>query len=159
MYEERKHFPTSLQFFIMSLFRPKQVHTWLDSPLEDRQDLFPSFKEFVTYMKMFPLSDYNEHFIPFSELCHPCSIHYDFYANFKSMDYDLGAMLSYLSIPTSYYPSVNAYHETEELMSDYYKLVTWKEKKDLFDAFQNELDMYYSVYPEESNSHKQLLSL
>ena len=163
LYADRKHFPSSLQLFIMSLFRPKQVHSWLESPAEERRIsrriLFPSFREFVTYMTLFPLGDYNEHFSPFSEMCDPCAIHYDFYANFKTMDYDLEEVLNYLSIPTSYYPSDTPKHKTEKFMNEYYKLVPWKEKKALFDAFQNELDLYYSLYPEESNSHKQLLEL
>lgn len=159
MYAERKHFPNDVQLFIMTLFRPKQVHAWLDSPATERHVLFPSFKEFVTYMKMFPLSDYNEHFSPFTELCYPCSIRYDFYANFKSMEYDLGAVIDYLSVPSSYYPLEGINHDTQELMNDYYTLLSWKEKKDLFDALQKELDFYYSLYPEESNFHEKLLLL
>lgn len=105
---------------------------------------------------MFPLSDYNEHFSPFTELCHPCSIHYDFYANFKTMEYDLGAVIDYLSIPSSYYPFEGINHVTQELMNDYFTLVNWKEKKDLFNALREELDLYYSLYPEERNSQEYL---
>ena len=159
VYADRKHFPNSLQLFIMSLFRPKQVHSWLVSPAQDRHIIYPSFREFITYMTMFPLGDYNEHFSPFTEVCHPCAINYDFYGNFKIMDYDIEAVLNYLSIPTSYYPFDTPKHNTEQFVNDYYKLVPWKEKKALFDAFQNELDLYYSLHPEESNSHKQLLEL
>ena len=157
VYSDRKHFPTSLQLFIMSLFRPNQIHTWLDFPASD---IYPSFKEFVTYMKMFPLSDYNEHFSPFSELCHPCAINYDFYANFKRMDHDVRAVLEYLNIPSSYYPSVSeANNTTKQLMNKYYKLITWRERTALFSTFQNELNLYYALYPEESDTHKQLLAL
>ena len=159
LYAERKHFPASLQLFIVSLFRPKYVHTWLESQTEDRHVLFPSFKEFVNYMSIFSLQDYNEHFIPFSELCHPCAIGYDLYANFKTMDYDIEAVLEYLSIPSSYYPSVASHHHTKELMNDYYRLITWREKKALFNTFQNDLDLYYALYPEETNTHKQLLEI
>lgn len=159
VYGERKHFPASLQLFIVSLFRPKYVHTWIESKADDRHMLFPSFKEFVNYMNMFPLSDYNEHFIPFSELCYPCSIGYDFYANFKSMDYDIGAVLDYLTIPSSYYPSVVSHHHTEELINDYFRLLSWREKKALFSTLQNDLDMYYALYPEETNTHTQWLKI
>ena len=160
VYADRKHFPSSLQLFIMSLFRPSQVQMWLESVPEKRHSIFPSFKEFVTYMKMFPLGDYNEHFAPFSELCHPCSIEYDFYANFKIMDYDTTAVLEYLSIPSSYYPSfVTTSHNTTGLMNEYYRLVSWREKTALFNAFRTDLNMYYSLYPEENYMHQQLLSL
>ena len=108
---------------------------------------------------MFPLGDYNEHFSSFTEVCHPCAINYDFYGNFKIMDYDIEAVLNYLSIPTTYYPFDTPKHNTEQFVNDYYKLVPWKEKKALFDAFQNELDLYYSLYPEESKLHKWLLEL
>ena len=160
MYEERKHFPSSLQLFIMSLFRPNQVKLWLESMPEKRHSIFPSFKEFVTYMKMFPLGDYNEHFAPFSELCHPCSIAYDFYANFKIMDYDISAILEYLSIPSSYYPtSPGSNQNTTGLMTEYYRLLSLRDKRALFSAFQTELSMYYSLYPEEINMHHQFLTV
>ena len=159
VYAERRHFPSSLQLFIMSLFRPSQIRVWLESLPDKRHSIFPSFKEFVTYMKMFPLGDYNEHFAPFSELCHPCSIKYDFYANFKSMDYDITAVLEYLSIPSSYYPSVvESSHNTTALMEEYFRLITWREKMALFNAFRTDLNFYYSLYPENIDIHKQLLT-
>lgn len=109
---------------------------------------------------MFPPEDYNEHFAPFSELCHPCSVEYDFYANFKSMDYDIAAILDYLSIPLSYYPSTtSSLHNTSELMDDYYRLITQREKVALFKSFQYDLNLYYSLYPEEAESHMRLLAI
>ena len=161
MYEQYKHFPANVQLFIMSLWRPGQVHTWLDSHTKpgnssQTKDIFPSFPEFVNYMQKFPLQHYNEHFSPFSELCQPCAIQYDLYANFKSMHYDLYAVLDYLSIPASYYPSVGSNQGTRLLMKDYYKQVAWMVKKGLFSVFRHELELYYSLYPEETNSHKEL---
>lgn len=108
---------------------------------------------------MFPLGDYNEHFAPFSELCHPCSVNYDFYANFKIMDYDIAAVLEYLSIPSSYYPVAVGSKNTAELMNEYYRLITWREKTALFNAIRRDLDLYYSLYPEDTDSHKHLLNM
>ena len=108
-------------------------------------------------MKMFPLGDYNEHFAPFYELCHPCSVNYDFYANFKTMEYDITAVLEYLSIPLSYYPAFFGSKNTTELVTEYFKLITWREKTALFNAFRREFNLYYSLYPEETDSHKELL--
>ncbi|CAI8038046.1 Carbohydrate sulfotransferase 14 [Geodia barretti] len=157
VYGERKHFPSNLQLFIMSLFRPRQIQVWLESLPEKRHTIFPSFKEFVTYMKMFPLGDYNEHFAPFYELCQPCSVNYDFYGNFKIMDYDITSVLEYLSIPLSYYPAFVRSKNTMELVNEYYRLIPWREKTALFNAFRKDLNLYYSLYPEETGAHKQLL--
>ena len=120
--------------------------------------IFPTFGEFIQFMNMFPLNDYNEHFTPSLGLCFPCALHYDFYANFKSLDYDIFAVLDYLHISSSFYPKLISHIETptRTLLHHYFGKLTWQQKKSIFGTFSQELEFYYSLHPEEENMHRVL---
>ena len=121
-------------------------------------DIHPSFGEFLKYMTLHPLESYNEHFVPDLRLCYPCAVRYDFYANFKVYDYDVNAVMRHLGIPESYYPHKLAHpgHPTEEFMSLYYGRVSADTKRRITTVLSEELDFYYSLYPEEREMHATL---
>lgn len=161
IYEQRRHFPANVQTYILSHFRRQQYQAWLSSwhtyeNSSQAADIHPTFQEFVQFMTLFPLNEYNEHFSPFLELCHPCAIHYDFYANFKTLHYDLYALMSYLNIPPSYYPSTTSYHSTKNLMNTYFGQLSNAEKHHFYHTFHHELNFYCSLHPEERYSHNHL---
>ena len=76
-----KHFLGHLKAAILNLFRPATLRKGMADKSVKLQVLF---EEFVDYMTVFPLHDYNEHFQPVMDLCAPCAIPYDFYLNFDS---------------------------------------------------------------------------
>ncbi len=154
---KRHFFPDNLKWYIVQRSRREQLSEDLRNGNISRS-LHPSFLEFVHFMSLFDLSTYNEHFKPVLDLCFPCAIQYDFYANFKSLDYDLYALMDYLGIPSSYYPKAISHisKPTEDYMKLYYSKVDDEAKRRLFDAFARELDFYYSLHPEEEGMHKHL---
>ncbi len=161
IYEQRRLFPAHIQAFILSHFRREEYRAWLSSwhtlrNSSQTTDIHPTFQEFVQFMALFPLNEYNEHFSPFLELCHPCAIHYDFYANFKTLHYDLYALMNYLTIPPSYYPSITSYYSTRLLMKEYFGQLSSEDKRHLYHKFRHELDFYCSLHPEEQYSHNHL---
>ena len=99
--ELRKHFPERLKAYILKQFRKPEFEAWIavnDSSI----DIHPTFEEFIHFMEMFPLTFYNEHFKPSLELCSPCAINYDLFLNFKTLEYDLFALMEYLGMCSNY---------------------------------------------------------
>lgn len=153
----RKQFPERLKAYILRTYNKKILNAWIDYG-NYSIDLHPSFSDFLKFMMKFPLNIYNEHFKPLLELCYPCAVHYDFYLNFKSMEYDVYALMHYLGIPYEYYPSYVSHPEkpTARLLEHYFGSVALAEKVKLFRVFSKELEFYYSLYPEEWGMHKDL---
>ena len=118
-------------------------------------DIHPTFSEFLEFMLLYPLSYYNEHFKPVLDLCFPCAIHYDFYANFKSQDYDVYAMMDYLGIPSTYYPHTILHKGTPtgSYLQKYYQALPAVLKAQIVQTLRSELEFYYTLYPEERNMH------
>ena len=143
------HFPDRLKGYILRRFRKPEYQKWLEMGNQS-MDIHPTFIEFLRFMLLYPLSVYNEHFKPVLDLCFPCAIHYDFYANFKSQNYDVFAVMDYLGIPSSYYPSVLLKDKpTGDYLQDYFRMLPADFKDHMFLTFRPELEFYYALYPEQ----------
>ncbi len=107
-------------------------------------------------MAEFPFNTYNEHFVPILNLCSPCAVRYNFYANFKTLSYDMYATLGMLDIPSVSYPTRMGHpmHSTDEYLASYYNKVSSKVRETVVGVFQEELEFYYALYPEERESHR-----
>ena len=148
-----RHFPDRLKGYILRRFRKLEYQKWLEIGNQSI-DIHPTFIEFLRFMLLYPLSYYNEHFKPVLQLCFPCAIHYDFYANFKTQNYDVFAMMDYLGISSSYYPSVLFKDKpTGDYLREYFQLLPTDFKDQIFQTFRTELEFYYALYPEERNMH------
>lgn len=91
----RKFFPERLKAYILKKYRRSEFQEWI-SKNNSSVDIHPSFDEFIQFMNTFPLSVYNEHFKPFLELCNPCAVKFDLFMNFKTLEYDIFALMEYL---------------------------------------------------------------
>ena len=104
----------------------------------------------------------DEHFKPIIYLCHPCAINYNFYDNFKLLPNDANAVLEHFKLNSSYYDNKSfishTSYKTSDLVTKYFSELTTSQKKALFHSFADELDFYYSLYPEEKDSHLNLLA-
>ena len=155
-FKNRNAFPDKVKLFILQRFRRGSVQQWLRR--NQSTPLSPTFSEFLLFMSTYPLSEYNEHFMPVLDLCSPCAVHYDFYANFKSLDYDVFAVLDYLNISSAFYPKAISHIQTptSTYLETYFGKLPWQHKKSLFGVFSQELQFYYSLYPEEEGMHRTL---
>ena len=117
----------------------------------------PTFAEFVKYYLLFH-DELDDHFQLMVDICHPCTVKYDFYANFQTIDYDVDALLRLMHIPHQYYFNSIQYkrnlmpkpvHSTSELVVKYYNQLSNELKNRLFKQLSNDLDFYYSLYPME----------
>jgi len=149
-----RHFPDKLKGYILRRFRKVEFWKWVEGGNES-VNIHPTFAEFLQFMLLYPLSYYNEHFKPVLNLCFPCAVHYDFYANFKSQDYDIYALMDYLGIPSAYYPHHVSRKDkpTKNYLQEYYQALPADLKEEIVQAFRTELEFYYTLYPEERNMH------
>ena len=138
-------FPNNIKHYILKLFRGDEV----ENRISKQEHLNITFSEYIRYMTMFPLEDYNEHFVPVTNLCYPCAVKYDFYMNFDAMNYDVHALMHYLNIPMQHYPNQvdHIYYSTEDLLQDYFKSVSPEELANLLNTLSEEIDFYSSLYP------------
>ena len=153
----RKKFPDRLKAYILNLYDHDSLESWI-SAKNYSKDIHPTFQQFLKFMSQFSLSSYNEHFTPFLKLCFPCAVDYDLVLSFKTLEYDLYALMEYLRIPSSYYPAVISHSSvpTSSNVKEYYKHVSSEVKASVFQKLRHELDYYYSIHPEEKSMHKYL---
>ena len=104
---------------------------------------------------------YEQHFRPIAELCHPCRTRFDFYGNFKFFEEDAAVLKLRLHAKDEYLRLgyYNAATETSYLLSEYYEQLSEKQKWLVFYRFLPELDFFYRIFPEELNTHKQILKI
>ena len=158
-YTIRRNFPERLKAYILKKFRTEEFEDWIaDDEAHTTIDIHPSFSEFLLFMTMFPMNRYNEHFKPTLQLCFPCAVHYDLFLNFKMMEYDTFALMQFLDIPFQYYPESIAHKmaPTENYLEEYFSDVDTELKVKVFNAFRDELEFYYTIYPEEWGMHHDL---
>ena len=155
-YSRRRYFPDDTKLHILELYQKDELHKWLLG--DQTTDLHPSFSDYIQWWSEYPSTIYNDHFRTVTELCSPCSVHYDFYANFKVYDYDIYALLDYLDIPKSLYPRVISHPglPTSEYLNKYYGELSPEYKHLVYNRLSEELDFYYSLYPEETGIHEML---
>lgn len=113
--------------------------------------LHPTFPEFIDYMVETPFGELDDHFLPVTEICQPCSIHYDFYANFKLLSYDVEAMFHLLGIPQGYYTHSVEHpnRPTEQLLTEFFSQLSDAQVMRLMQKLSHEQNFYQSLYPEE----------
>ena len=137
-----------LQINIIRNYRKKRKYVKNGKRLKTA--MHPAFIEFIDYMVETPFGDMDDHFLPVTEVCQPCSIHYDFYANFKLLSYDIGSIFHLLDIPQSYYlhsvehPS----QPTEQLLFEYFSQLSDEQTTRLTHRLSFEQKFYQSLYPE-----------
>ena len=121
--------------------------------------------DFETYLKWIvdtPNYKLNEHFAPIVDLSQPCRIRYNFYGNFKMYSSDMKAITARLHVPHEWFVDKSSHkhgRDTKDLMVPFYSVVSNETKQRLVKDIWRDLDFYYSLYPEETGSHNQILGL
>ena len=74
------------------------------------------------------------------------------------LEYDVFALMQFLDIPFQFYPESIAHKlaPTGGYLQDYFKDVDMGLKAKLFRVFKDELEFYYTIYPEEWAMHRDL---
>lgn len=176
-------FPEVVKADILRKVSPNRLDQFTQSHGQMR--LIPSFGEYLQYMSSADKDMLNEHFKPFINLCHPCYIDYNVIGNFKNLPGDAYVMLDHLNIPHDYYPVEVSHPAlstsqllplffsdmtpqqkvlyARELASSHHARVPKVPREELHETTYNgiitsmssELDLYYSLYPEDKDKHLQ----
>lgn len=143
---------------ILKLLKREEYDKWYKSGRKGK--MYPTFSEFVQFLNMENLKRLNEHFKPIIYLCHPCAINYNFYGNFKLLPGDADTLVKQFNLNSSYYDNKSyishKLYNTSDLVPKYFSELTNSQKEALFYLFADELDFYYSLYPEEKDNHLKL---
>ena len=138
----------ALQINIIRNYRKKRKYVKNKARLKTA--LHPTFPEFIDFMVETPFGNMDDHFLPITEICQPCLIHYDFYANFQLLSYDMESIFHLLDIPRSYYlhsvehPS----QPTQQLVPEYFSQLSDEQMMRLTSKLFLEQKFYQSLYPE-----------
>jgi len=159
-YANRNHWPDRILFQIIKRFEKAKLAEWAKTNFTSPK-FHPSFEGFIQYLVNAKLNSLNEHFRPFMELCHPCSVNYNFIGNFYNLPDEAYRIMAFLGIPRNYYlnrvehPMTN----TSSVVSLHYDMIPVPLKLQLLQKFSHELLMYYQLYPTESKRDIAMLGL
>jgi hypothetical protein len=124
-----------------------------------------SFGDFIDYW-LHPTHSsfkFDDHFMSYVQICQPCMTRFHFYGNFRHFDRDAEVLIRRIGADSSYlrqsYYNSDGGKSTEEYMKVYYSTLTDDQKKALLKRMSLDLEFHYSIFPEERDSHKQILGV
>ena len=153
-----------LRKYICRQYQPKLYKRWIKN--EGKDSISISFGDFINYWlnpvnAMRPEWKYDDHFMPQMSLCRPCKAKFDFYGNFNHFDRDAKVLIDKIGanssdLRTGYY---NDDIPTNERMKKYYGSLSARQKRDVLEKLDDDLQFFYSLFPEEEGSHLQIMQL
>lgn len=122
-----------------------------------------TFAEFVEYYINSWKDTLNPHMKPFTKICQPCSILYDFYIHFNNYSHDVSMVIGKVGMNKDHFYDeslyANANSSTASLMNSYYQQLSRMQRARLYDVIRDELLFYYHLFPAERDSHRVLLDV
>ena len=145
---------------ILKKASPHRYRQWIR---EGMQPIAISFSDFIDYWGDPELMGfkYDDHFMSYMQICQPCLTRFHFYGNFHHFDHDAEVLIRRIGAKSSdlrhgYYSENKS---TEEHMKVYYSTLTDEQKKAVLRRMALDLEFHYSIFPEERDSHKQILGV
>ena len=145
---------------IMERYHPMKLKQWREGGHKEKLRL--NFETYLRWIIDTPNHKLNEHFAPIVDLAQPCRIRYHFYGNFKMYSSDMKAIIARLGAPEEWYinkSSHNEGRETSNKMIPFYSTVRREVKEKLIQDFADELEFYYTLFPEEKGDMNEILGL
>ena len=145
---------------IFQFTRPQEYKKWVKSGR--KENIKVKFPEFVQYwlhlIKTKKLI--NVHFKPIFDICKPCQVRYNYYGNFMNFNHDAEVLLRHQGANLSllregYYDDSGI--TTRKIAPQYYRQLSDEQKIEVVDGLALELSFYYSIFPEEKDTHKTLM--
>ena len=145
---------------IMEKYHPERLKQYVSGGQKEKLQL--NFETYLQWIIDTPNHKLNEHFAPIVELAQPCRIRYHFYGNFKIYASDMKAIIAKLGAPQEWYINKSSHKqgtETNDKMITFYSTVSRRVKEQLIQDFSDDLEFYYTLYPEEKDSMNAILGL
>ena len=151
---------TWLRNDIFKRSHPELYMQWVEDGMKPVKN---SFYDFINYWLNPGGSSiaHNDHFSPMIDVCKPCKVRYDFYGNFKHFDRDAQVLVDRIGASSSdlkqgYYSEDSS---TDQRMNVYYSTLTETQRIAVVKKMSLDLQFYYTLFPEERDSHKQILNV
>ncbi len=154
-------FPNYIKRQIFEQYRPMVYRHWLEAG--GTYNISITFSEFIEYYVDSFKDHLNPHMKPFTKLCHPCSIPFDFYIHFNKYSSDVAMVIDKVGMNKNHYYDKSLYASPEEstaaVMKSYFLKLTRTQRGKLYDTMRDELLFYYHLFPSERNLHVKLLGV
>jgi len=157
---------------LVSAFRDKIINPdlkphereWSLSIMKQYNTSSVDFETYLRWIVDTPDEELNEHFAPMVELLMPCRVNYDYFGNFHDLSKEISIIADKLQVPKELFVDEDYYkvaqgNHTSKYLDYYFSKVSDKTKVDLFHAFHDELEFYYNLFPDESDSHIRYLGV
>ena len=145
---------------IFKKIHPELYTQWVEEGMKPVKN---SFYDFVNYWLSPGGSKcaQSNHFMPMVELCRTCKVRYDFYGNFNHFDHDSQVLIEKIGASSSelrqgYYSEGSS---TDHNLNIYYSTLTETQRIAVVKKLSLDLEFYYTLFPEERDSHKQILNV
>lgn len=121
--------------------------------VKEKEELFPTFPEFIHFMYDSDPALMNEHYKPMVELCQPCAIQYDYVGNFATLRRDADLILSHLKINSSMFWDRGKHTKspTVSYVQKYFKTLSPVDFKRLEERFGDDIAFYNHLFPFEDD--------
>ena len=148
-----------LKMEIYKATHPEEFNAWKEGGANISIPI--SFPDFIEYWIQTGGIRKDEHFTTIFELCSPCKMRYSYYGNFNSFNKEvrlfserIGGNLSHL---------LEAEHQntgpTLNTAPKFYRELTRHQKEKIVDILATDLLFYYSLFPMEIDSHKNIMRI
>ena len=120
-----------------------------------------SFSDFVDYWLYTDGVKHDEHFQTIFTICEPCHVRYDYYGNFDTLKHDAGVLIKHIKsdsvlLRDDYYKDGE---QTSVIAPKYYSQLSTKQKKMIIIKLARDLSFYYTIFPSQRDSHKQIMGI
>ena len=135
--EHFRDFELKYGVHIVKNFRP-------NPPAQPRGDDV-TFSEFLTYVASTQNHELNEHWSPYTDLCQPCFVNYDYVGQFEFLEDDAMFLLNVLNLDkVVHYPKKQRYYSalSEEEKAAYFESVPFTVLQDVINKFALDFQLF-----------------
>lgn len=116
----------------------------LSSPLQVAKHRRPTFSEFVNYLLKVPVSQFNDHWVPYWLHCHVCEMEYDIIGKMETITEDMEfiAKQSGLAAANISLPWANRKSSGDKVSLDYFKALSLSQVEKLYIIYKPDFEMF-----------------
>lgn len=129
------------------------VKKFRENPPENPQGDDVTLEEFFKYLAGTSTNQYNEHWMPFTELCQPCYVDYNYIGIYEDLENEATAMIKHLGLSDKVtYPARQRYYDKNSVPDDG-KIAEWREVspetfQDVLKKFAQDFGLFGYPLPE-----------
>ena len=112
---------------------------------------FVEFVRFLLEKKVQRRENFNEHWAPFTELCHPCIVSYDYIGKYETLQDDAENILRDLGAPDTLHFPPHVASSTPSLVTRYLRTLLPTEQRRLYGMYKPDFVLFKYRIPQVRN--------